>query len=154
MVKNRSDRLLTRGVTSGDVEELLGGPRTFLPQLVNQGLIGSPEPECADYVGIGDVGQLIVLPRKTSDVVTEGLIRLLLTVLEAPRVSRARVGALKVPHEDLLQVRPTFDGVGREVVQPCPGRVGQEQREVGDDEVVIIHAAGLRGKLVVLNAIG
>jgi hypothetical protein len=31
-------------------------------------------------------------------------------------VPRACVGALKVPHEDLLQVCPILDGVGREVV--------------------------------------
>jgi hypothetical protein len=62
-----------------------------------------------------------------------------------------RVGALKIPHEDFLQVRPILDGVGQEVVQPCPGRVGQEQGEVADDEVVIIYAVGLAGKPVVLN---
>jgi hypothetical protein len=41
-VENRSDRQLAQGVAGGNAEELLGGPRTFLPQLVNQGLVGGP----------------------------------------------------------------------------------------------------------------
>jgi hypothetical protein len=118
---------------------------------VNQGLIGSPRQECADDIGIGNVGQVIALPGEMSDVVTEGLMWLLPVVLEVPGVLRACVGALKVPHEDLLQVCPILDGVGWEVVQPCLGRVSQEQREVADDEVVIIHTAGLTGKPVVLK---
>jgi hypothetical protein len=89
-------------MAGGDIEELLGGPRTLSPQLVNQGLVGSPGQEHADDVGINDVGQLIALLGETANVVTQGLIWLLSTVLEVPRVPRARVGALKVPHEDLL----------------------------------------------------
>ena len=34
-VKNRPDRLLARGVASGDVEELLGGSWALTSQLVN-----------------------------------------------------------------------------------------------------------------------
>jgi hypothetical protein len=37
------------------------------------------------------------------------------------------------------------------VLQPCSGRVGQEQGEVTDDEAIIIRATGLAGKLVVLK---
>jgi hypothetical protein len=43
-------------MAGGDVEELLGGPWTFSPQFVNQGLVDDPEQESADNVGIGDVG--------------------------------------------------------------------------------------------------
>jgi len=39
-VKNCSDRLLTRGMAGGDVEELLGGSRALASQLMNQGLAG------------------------------------------------------------------------------------------------------------------
>jgi hypothetical protein len=113
---------------------------------MNQGLVGSPRQERADDVGINDVGQLIALLGETANVVTEGLIWLLPIVLEVPRVPRAHVGALKVPHEDLLQVHAILDGVGRKVVQPCP-----EQGEVADDEVVTIRATGLVGKPVVLK---
>jgi hypothetical protein len=41
---------------------------------MNQGLVGSPEQECADDVSIGDVGQLVALPVEASDIVIEGLI--------------------------------------------------------------------------------
>ena len=34
-VENSPDRLLARGVAGGDVEELLGGPRTLVTQLVD-----------------------------------------------------------------------------------------------------------------------
>jgi hypothetical protein len=115
-VEYRSDRFLARGVAGGDVVELLGGSWTFLPQFVNQGLVGGPGQESADNVGVGDVGQLVALLGEASDVVTEGLIRLLPIVLEVLGVPRARVCALEVSHEDILQVRPTPDGVVREVV--------------------------------------
>ena len=42
VVEDHSDRLLTQGVASGDVEELLGGSRALASQLVNQGLAGGP----------------------------------------------------------------------------------------------------------------
>ena len=41
-VKNRLNRLLTRGMAGGDVEELLGGSRALMSQLVNQRLAGGP----------------------------------------------------------------------------------------------------------------
>jgi hypothetical protein len=83
---------------------------------VNQGLIGSPRQERTDDVSISDIGQLIALFGETSNVVMEGLVWLLPIVLEVPGVPRVRVGALKVPHKDLLQVRPILDGVGQEVL--------------------------------------
>ena len=41
-VKNCPDRLLTRGVVGGNVEELLSGSQALMSQLVNQGLAGGP----------------------------------------------------------------------------------------------------------------
>ena len=38
-IENRFDRLLALGVTSGNVEELLGGSWVIMSLLVNQGLI-------------------------------------------------------------------------------------------------------------------
>ena len=55
-VKHSSDRLLAGGMAGGDVEDLLGGPRTPSAQLVDQGLIGGPRQEGSDDVGVGDVG--------------------------------------------------------------------------------------------------
>jgi hypothetical protein len=68
---------------------------------VNQG-VGSPRQERADDIDISDIGQLIALFGEMSDVVMEGLVWLLPTVLEVPGVPRTCVGALKVLHEDLL----------------------------------------------------
>jgi hypothetical protein len=79
---------------------------------VNQGLVGSPGQERIDDVGISDVGQLIALVGETLDGVMEGLVRFLPIVLEILGVPRARVGALKVPHKDLIQVRSILNGVG------------------------------------------
>ena len=70
----------------------------------------------------------------------EGLSSLLLVVLEIPWVPRTLVRALEVPHEDLLQVRPTLDSVGRKVFQPHSRQIGQEQWKVADNEVIIIHS--------------
>ena len=54
-VEDRSDRLLTRGVASGDVKELLGGSRALVSQLMEQGLIGGPRQEGSYDVGVDDV---------------------------------------------------------------------------------------------------
>jgi hypothetical protein len=79
---------------------------------VNQGLVGSPEQEHIDDVGISDVGQLIALVGETLDVVMEGLVQFVPIVLEVLGVPRTRVGALKVLHKDLFQVRSILNGVG------------------------------------------
>ena len=59
--------------------------------------------------------------------------------------------ALEVSHEDLHQVRPTLDSVGRKVFQPCSCRIGQEQWKVVDNEIIIIHTTGLVGKPIILE---
>jgi hypothetical protein len=101
-VENCSDRFLAQGVASGDVKELLGGLWALVPQLVDQGLIGGPQQEGPDHVGVGDVGQLIALLGEMTNVLAESFVRLLPKVLEVPRVPRAHVGALEVTHKDLL----------------------------------------------------
>lgn len=120
-------------------------------QLVDQGLAGGPGQEGSNDVGVGDIGQLIALPGETLDVQAESLSRLLPAVLEIPGIPRACISALEVPHEDLLQVRPVLNPVGQEVFQPCSRRVSQEQREVADDEVVIICTVGSAGEPVILE---
>ena len=101
-VKHSSDRLLAGGMAGGNVEELLGGPQTLVAKLVDQGLVGGPRQEGSDDVGVGNVGQLVALPREVLDVLVESFSRLLSVVFEVPRVFRVRVGTLKVAHEDLL----------------------------------------------------
>ena len=79
---------------------------------MNQRLAGSLGQEGSYNVGVGDIRELVTLPREAPDVPTEGLTGLLMVVLEVPWVPRALVCALEVSHKDLLQIRPTLDGVG------------------------------------------
>ena len=93
---------------------------------MNQGLAGGLRQESSYNVGVGDVGKLVALPGEATDVPTKGFSGLLLVVLEIPWVPRVLVRALKVPHKDLLQVRPTLDSIGRKMFQPCSRQIGQE----------------------------
>ena len=68
-------------MASHDVEELLGGLRALTSQLVDQGLAGRPKQEGSDDVGIGDIGQLVALPREALDVLTGSFPKLLLAIL-------------------------------------------------------------------------
>ena len=52
--KDRSDRLLTRGVVRGDIEQVKGGLGLQATKLVDQGLAGCLGEECADDVHIDD----------------------------------------------------------------------------------------------------
>ena len=83
---------------------------------MNQGLAGRPEQEGSYHVGVGDVKELIALSGEAPDVPIEGLTSLLTIVLKVPWVSQALVCALEVFHKDLLQIRPTLDYVGRQVL--------------------------------------
>ena len=49
-------------------------------------------------------------------------------------VAGVHVCALELPDEGPNKVDPTFDQSLGKVLQPCPGRVGQMQRQVADDE--------------------
>ena len=67
-VEDRFDRFFTRGMASGDVEELLGGSWALTSQLVNQGLISGPRQESSYNIGVGDNRQLVALLGEASDV--------------------------------------------------------------------------------------
>ena len=58
---------------------------------------------------------------------------------------------LGVAHEDLFQVRPTLNAVGRKVLQPCSCQVSQEQGEIADDEVITDRTVVLASEPVVLE---
>ena len=117
---------------------------------MNQGLAGCPEQEGSYHIDVDDVRELVALPEEAPNVPAEGLTGLLTVVLEVPWVPRALVCALEVSHKD-LQIRPTLDYVGRQVLQPCSRRIGQEQWEVADNKVVIIRTTGLTGKPIVFE---
>ena len=69
---------------------------------MNQGLIGGPEQENSYDIGVGNVGQLIALPREALDVPTKSFAKLPSVVFEIPWVPRTRVCALKISHKDLF----------------------------------------------------
>ena len=48
--EDRSDRLLARGVVSGDIEQVTGGTGLQAAKLVDQGLAGRPGEDCDDDV--------------------------------------------------------------------------------------------------------
>ena len=84
---------------------------------MDQRLTVCPRQEGSYHVDVGDVRELIALSGEAPDVLVEGFAGLLATILEVPRVPRMLVRALEVPHEDLFQVHPTLDSVGRFVTQ-------------------------------------
>ena len=102
-VEDGSDCFLARGVTCGDVKELLGGSRILASELANQGLAGGPREECPNDVGIGDVGQRVSLLGEALDVLVQRLPLLLLVALEIPQVVGMLVHALELPTINFLR---------------------------------------------------
>ena len=80
---------------------------------MDQGIAGRLGQKGSYHVGVGDVRELVALSREAPDLPAEGFIGLLAAVLEVPWVSRAFVHALEVAHEDLRQIYPTLDSIGR-----------------------------------------
>jgi hypothetical protein len=58
--------------------------RVFCARLCTVCLVGGPQNEGTDNVGILDVSQLVALPRKAHDVVPQGLVRFLPTIVKGP----------------------------------------------------------------------
>ena len=58
---------------------------------------------------------------------------------------------LEVPDEDPLEVRPVVDDVGQKEFKACSNMLLHTDREVLDDEVVIIHSSGSAGELEVFE---
>jgi hypothetical protein len=58
---------------------------------MHQGFVGGPRDESVDDVGIHEADQLVALSRKALDVVPQGLILFLPTILKVPWVSWAYV---------------------------------------------------------------
>jgi hypothetical protein len=143
------DRLLPRGKLGGDVHQLacLGG--SLAAQFAHQVAASGAGEERPDDIRVSDVGQLGALHRKPPDVLSQGFPWLLAAASEIPRVPRAHVRALEVSSESLYQVVPVGDLRGRQMLQPGPGSVEEEQGEVADDEVVIVRSTQRTGQPVV-----
>ena len=69
LVEDRSDRLLTGGVVSGDVEQVAGGTGLQAAKLMDQGLAGRPGEECADDVCVDDIREGVASLGEPMDVI-------------------------------------------------------------------------------------
>ena len=128
-IEDRSDRLLIGGMVHGDVEQVTRGSGLQAAKLMDQGLAGCPREGCADDVCVDDIREGVASLRKPTDVILQGLVGLLLTALEVPRVSRADVRPLEIPDEEPLEVRPITDAIMRKEFEPCsnmfPTQIGR-----------------------------
>jgi hypothetical protein len=117
------DRLPTRGMPGGDVEELLHDLWLVMTKLMHQGLAVHAGLEYRDDVGVTNLGELMALLGGTPDVIPQGFTLLLPATLQIPRVAGPHVGALEVSGEDLLKILPAIDRVSGQVIEPRPSRV-------------------------------
>jgi hypothetical protein len=117
--KDGTSRLLAGGIVGDDVHQLVGGGGGVATQLSDQLLAGGSREKSHDDIEVGDVGKLSALFGETPDIVIEGLVWLLFTAPEVPRVTGAHVGPLEVPFEHPLQVIPVVDLSRWEVLEPC-----------------------------------
>ena len=81
-----------------------------------------------------------------TDVIPQGLARLLLAALEVLGVTRADIHPLEISNEDPLEVRPVADAVVREEFKPRLNMFPHADGEILNDEMVIIHPSGSIGK--------
>jgi hypothetical protein len=102
--KDNPDRLLTRGVLSGHVEELLHGLWFFTAKLVHQGSAGHARPEHRYNVGVTDLLEFMAFLGKMPDVIPQGLPMLLLTTLQIPWVAGLHICALEIAGKDILEI--------------------------------------------------
>ena len=116
------DGLLIDGVLGGEVQELLCYAQGLVAERVNERLTGHATDEGLDHVGVGDVGELIVLLREALNVLPEGLLGPVPIVADVPRVPWAGVGTLEVADEDRTEVALAADAAGLELLELSSGR--------------------------------
>jgi hypothetical protein len=121
--KNGTNHLLIGGIVGDDVHQLIGSGRGVAAQISDKLLASGSREESHDDVRVGDVRKLGVLFGETSDIVMEGLIRLLFTTPKVPRVARAHVGPLEVPFEHSHQIVLVVDLSRWEIFEPCSSGV-------------------------------
>ena len=85
------DGLLTRGVACCEVEQLPCSPQFAMSKLMDECLMGCARVECSDHVCVHDIGGSL-----------HSFSCLLLAGFEILGISKAHIGALKVPYEDAL----------------------------------------------------
>jgi hypothetical protein len=93
----------------------------------------------------------VAFPEELSDVIPEGLARVLPATLQIQGVARPHVCVLEVTSQDLLEILPVVNCVFGQVVKPSPGRVGEVNGEELHDEEVIICPARPACKAIVFQ---
>jgi hypothetical protein len=88
---------------------------------VDECFVSHARDEHSDHVRIRDIGELIALLGKATDVLTQSLSSFLLAGFEILGISRVHIRALKAPYEDVLEVYPQVDAVCGEMLEPCSG---------------------------------
>jgi hypothetical protein len=64
------------------------------------------------------------------------------------------IRVLKVPHEDALEVYPRMDAVRGEMLEPCSRTFHKVERQVFDDEEIIVHPTHSTGEAEVFQPHG
>jgi len=105
-----------------------------------------------DDFGVLDAGELSTLLGEASDIIPQGLVRLLTAPSEIPRIARTHVCALEVAYEGPDQVRPVADLVGMKMLEPCSCRVRKMQRKVANDDGIVSRTAQLARQAVVVES--
>ena len=69
-----------------------------------------------------------------------------MATLEVLGIPRTDIRPLEVPNEDPLEVRLVVDAVVQEEFKPCLNMFPHADREILNDEIVIIHPSGSAGE--------
>ena len=81
-------------MVSGDVEQVVGSTGLRASKLVDQGLLGHPGEECTDDIRFDNIREGVASLGEPTDVILQGLARLLLAALEVLGVSRVDIRPL------------------------------------------------------------
>jgi len=85
--------------------------------------------------------QLGALLREASCILSEGFSRLLLAFADVPRVAESYVGSFEVALKHPDQIGPIVNLVGRELLKPSAGGVGEEEWQLSDDGSIVPSGA-------------
>ena len=85
-------------------------------------LAGQAVDDGVDYVGVGDVRELIALLGEALNVLLEALIGPFLVVAEILGVPRVGVGTLEVADEDHKEITAAADAARLKLLEPSSGR--------------------------------
>jgi hypothetical protein len=138
-------------VVTHDVEEFLSSSRRVEPESVDEGGAGHAVLERRDGIVVRRAGKLGVALGETLDVVTQAFPRVLVAVAQLPLLAGTGVRPLEVADEDSMQIRPIVDLAMGQVLEPCPHRVVEVERQVLDDEEVIRRTTCMAREPVVLQ---